>query len=347
MKRLLLVLFVVVVWLSLVTLTMAADRKSSGLLTIAAVGDIMMGSPEFLLPPKGGKDLLKPAFEALKADITFGNLEGALTGHPKRRKKSFYCFRTPPEYVANLTKAGFTALSLANNHAHDYGAVGYRETIRTLKKAGIVYSGPPGSVAKWTVKGRKLAMIAFAPYLHSNDLNKPKIAANMVRRLHKKGYLVIVSIHGGAEGSRATRTPRGREYAFGEDRGDLRAFARAVIDAGAGIVIGHGPHVLRGLEIYKGKLIAYSLGNFCTHGGFNLQGVNGLAAVLRAKISKRDGRFISGRIVPFYQARPGGPKKDPQQRAIKLMRRLTKQDFPDTGPIIEADGTVLPRRVKK
>src|SRR6185436_19838247 len=148
----------------------------------------------------------------------------------------------------------------------------------------------------------------------------------IVKDAASKHDLVIVSFHGGAEGPKADHVMPGRELYLGENRGDLRAFTHAVVDAGADLVIGHGPHVLRGLELYQGRLIAYSLGNFATYGRFSLSGTQAIGAILHVDLAA-DGSFVSGKILPTQQVDKGLPRKDPASRAIAMMSRLSQADF--------------------
>ena len=163
----------------------------------------------------------------------------------------------------------------------DFGIAGRESTKSTLDKLGIAHAGAPGTIAEKTVKGVKVGMIAFATAWHSHDLRKIADAVRVVSAAAKRYPVLIVSFHGGAEGRNAQRVPRRTEYFLRENRGNLRKFARAVIDAGADIVIGHGPHVVRGMEVYKDRLIAYSLGNFATY-GFILAGAYGYSYILEA-----------------------------------------------------------------
>jgi hypothetical protein len=112
------------------------------------------------------------------------------------------------------------------------------------------------------------------------------------------------------------------------------------VDAGADLVIGHGPHVVRGMERYRERLIAYSLGNFATYYGISVAGIKGIAPILRVTLDG-DGRFIEGEIVSTVQRRPAGPSIDPQQRALKLIRGLSLQDFGKPGLAFLEDGRVL------
>jgi poly-gamma-glutamate capsule biosynthesis protein CapA/YwtB (metallophosphatase superfamily) len=326
----------------------SSSRQAAEEITLAAVGDIMLGStwPDAsLLPPNDGANLLdevKPFLSS--ADIAFGNLEGpmidggtSLKCPPERA--NCYAFRVPTRYGRYLRDAGFDVMSLANNHALDFGAEGRLSSARTLDAVGIAHSGAVGDIARLTVRGKKIALIAFATYDTSYNLNKVEAAIKVVAELVATSDIVIVSFHGGAEGAARQRVPYGAEMFFGENRGDLRRFARAMIDAGADLVIGHGPHVVRGMEIYRNRLIAYSLGNFATYGRFNLTGPLGLSLVLRVRFAM-DGTFLGGKIIPVKQEKPGGPRLDPEGEIIPLVRQLSLQDFGASAAKVADDGTL-------
>ncbi|MGC3997807.1 MAG: CapA family protein [Anaeromyxobacter sp.] len=134
--------------------------------------------------------------------------------------------------------------------------------------------------------------------------------------------------------------PPGAEEFYGESRGDLRRFARTVIDAGAALVVGHGPHVVRGLELYRGHLIAYSLGNFATYAGMNLNGPGGITLVLQVTVAP-DGSFQAGKVYPAKQERPGGPRWDPDRQVIPILRTLSREDFGPDAVDVADDGTLL------
>lgn len=315
-------------------------------LQVAAVGDIMLGSdfPEERLPPDH-ISILEPVAATLReADIAFGNLEGVIQdgGDPVKKcssKKHCYLFRTPSRYVAQLKQAGFDVLNLANNHAKDFGEVGRDNTMALLNAAGIAHTGRDGDVAQLEVNGSKVAVIGFAPYLGSNNMLLIESAYGKIQALAKKNDIVIVSFHGGAEGDEFTRLPFGQEFFHGEDRGDVVAFSRMAVDAGADLVIGHGPHVPRALELYHDRLIAYSLGNFATYWGIKVSGLNGVAPILTATLD-RDGRFVTGKLTSARQLRPAGPLPDKAGTAVSVMRELTLADFPDTPLIIDKRGNI-------
>ena len=125
-----------------------------------------------------------------------------------------------------------------------------------------------------------------------------------------------------------------------EPRGDLRQWAHAVIDAGADAIVGHGPHVLRGIEFYRGRPIAYSLGNFLTYRGFNLEGPRGVTGVLQLELAP-DRRLIRARLVPMAQRPREGPAPDSTGAALDLVERLSQEDFGATAARIGPGGVIL------
>jgi hypothetical protein len=198
-----------------------------------------------------------------------------------------------------------------------------------------------GEVARLEVRGARIALVAFSVSAGTNDLRDIDGAARLVKGLKADADLVVVSFHGGAEGADRQHVPYGSEPFYGEDRGDLRAFTHAMVEAGADLVLGHGPHVIRGMEVYRGRLVAYSLGNFATYGGMNLAGPNGLTLVLEARLAK-DGTFVGGRVHPGRQEKPGGPRRDPAGTIVPVLRQLSREDFGATAVEVAEDGALSP-----
>jgi len=319
------------------------DSLFSDTVTIAAVGDIMMGScyPTSLLPPENGQGLFDDCREILKkADLAFGNLEGPLcdAGKPAKsaRKGRSYVFRTPASYAGNLALAGFDVMSLANNHANDFGSGGSLSTRKALALAGISCSGKDGPTAEFNIRGIKIGLIALSVGSPPRSIIYPAEALKEIALLAHKYDILIVSVHGGGEGKSALHIKDAPEKYLNEPRGHLVKFAHDAIDHGADLIIGHGPHVPRAMEVYQERLIAYSLGNFCTYGGMNLSGESGYAPLLWAELDNQ-GKYLSFQVHSFIQARPGGPKCDQLDRASELMRKLSKQDFPQSHPYQEND----------
>jgi hypothetical protein len=344
---------------------------------LAFVGDINLGTETLPdgVPPDSGRGLLDRAQPSLRGDLVVGNFEGVLadTGTsvkclvkltPKEQRRrdrlrkrmkadtlppatrpNCYAFRTPTLLAPRLVEAGFTHMNLANNHANDLGPAGRASTEQTLEGLGVRLYGPLGRITLDTIrKGDSLttvALVGFTTYPYAYNLLDIERSAAVVDSIRPLVDLLVVTFHGGAEGIRALRTGEAAESLGHEPRGDLRRWARAVIDAGADGVIGHGPHVLRGMEFYRGRLIAYSLGNFATYRGFNLTGPLGITGVLQLEFSG-DRTLRAARLVPMKQIPRQGPRPDPDSTAIHLVRRLSAEDFGATGAVILDSGEIAP-----
>jgi hypothetical protein len=318
-------------------------------LQIIGVGDIMMGTNfpnESYLPPAGGQHLLDDVSAILSsADVTFGNLEGVLLDEGGVQKycknpKLCYLFRSPNAYAANLKAAGFDVLSTANNHAGDFGNEGRTNTMNLLDSLGFHHAGQLSRpYTTFMIEGMKYGFAAFSPNTGTMSIHDIPNATAIIQHLDSIADVVIVSFHGGAEGNKYQHVTRKTETFYGENRGNVYRFAHALVDAGADIIFGHGPHVTRAVEVYKNRFIAYSLGNFCTYARFNLSGDNGLAPIINVQTSS-NGKFLQAQVTPIIQFRPGGPKIDPQKRVIRKLQELTKKDFPEVPIRIDDNGVI-------
>ena len=331
---------------------MAAQRAAElacARITVAAAGDIMLGTdfPENRLAADDGRSLLADVTSVFSsADIAFGNLEGVLLdgGEPVKTCKdpsACYLFRSPTRYADHLAKAGITVVSLANNHARDFGEAGRTASMAALDSVGVRHSGRIGDIATWPNGKIKAALIAFSPFTNSYPMLDLNVARNEIANLHETYDIVIVSFHGGAEGVDAAHIPFTSETYYGENRGNVVEFSHAMIDAGADLVIGHGPHVPRAIEIYNNRLIAYSLGNFATYFGISISAEKGLAPLLVATLDG-NGQFISGEFVSAIQKRPFGPRLDESDRAYERIWELTEQDFAGGGIRFQNGGSFFP-----
>lgn len=311
-------------------------------ISIIGTGDIMMGTnyPFNALPPDDGKYIFDDVKEILSdADFTIGNFEGTLLnsgGTPKECERCI-AFRTPVHYAKYLKDAGFDAMNLANNHSNDMGALGKKSTKETLSSYEIKYFGlNEYPVDTLFYKNIKIGLIGFA---RNHHLNSPDIASKMVEEFKKSVDIVIVSVHSGSEGLSALHVPKKVEYYGDEMRGDIYGFSHKLIDSGADLILGHGPHVPRAIELYKNRLIVYSLGNFCTYAKFPLYVAQGFAPIIKLFINKQ-GEFLSGKIISAKQINRGIPVIDKNNNTAILMRNLTLKDFPDTGIEITEDGEI-------
>lgn len=320
-------------------------------LTIIGVGDIMLGtdypSPNYLHPSKSCSPVLKNVLPLLKdADVTFGNVEGVFAGDKGKAKHcnnpdQCYVFRMPVEYVDCIVDAGFNLVSVANNHVNDFGYDGRKNTAKVLTEAGLSFAGfkdSPYTITK--INGVKYGLAAFAPHSGTADSRNISEVKAIVAKLDTLADITIVSFHAGAEGKNHQHITRQTEFFYGYNRGNVYQFAHAAIDAGADVVFGHGPHVTRAMELYKNRLICYSLGNFATYRRFNLSGPNGIAPMVKVYTNK-SGDFHKAQIVPIFQEGPGIPKVDPQNRVVHKLQELTAADFPEGKLRIEDDGMVF------
>lgn len=321
-------------------------------LRLVFTGDINLGTRtlENGLPPDSGRRLFAGVDSLLKGDLVIGNFEGVLSDSGESAKcapKSTHCyaFATPTWLAARLRDAGFTHLNQANNHANDYGVDARIETASILRNLGLTPYGPVDMFAITPVEKdgqfMLVGVVGFATYPHAYNLLDLAGSAEIIREVRPLVDVLLVTFHGGKEGKAAVRTPSAPEFLVREPRGNLRKWARVVIDAGADLVVGHGPHVLRGVEFYRGRPIFYSLGNFVTYRGFNLEGPLGLTTALQVDLDAQGG-YVGARMPSLVQLPDslGGTQPDTGLGALKLLRRVTRLDFPLTGARFGDDGTV-------
>jgi hypothetical protein len=314
----------------------AAGRVYAGK-PVAAIPD-----PATLIPP------LVPIFAG--ADVALLNVEGAIgegAAPSKCRPGSKLCFaiRQPPGTEQALRAVAPQAMvigNVANNHARDAGPVGFAETRRRLTGAGVLVTGADSIATPVPVgPGDTIGVLGFSSGNQPSVLDLAAVRRHVARAVAQYGR-VIVTMHIGAEGAKARRTPDQLEIFAGERRGNSVAFARAASEAGASMVIGHGPHVLRGIEWVGRTLVAHSLGNLLTYGAFTMTGYNGRAAVLCATL-EGDGSVTNAVAHPTKQVPPGIVSADADSLALRDLRELSMLDFPRSGAVIGADGSVTRR----
>ena len=326
----------------------AAPPVLNDTVTLSGVGDVIMGSAPGNLPPNDGAGFFDPVKQALASDLVMGNLETPLTEPTPFSKcgsppvTGCFQFSVPPSYANHLRDAGFQVLSLANNHTNDMGSQGLTSTRDALTAAGLQHTGGVDQITNVTVKGIKVAVLGFSVYSWGANLNNIAAAANLVRKADEDADLVLIQMQGGAEGADETHVKPGHEVFLGEDRGDLLAFSHAVIDAGADVVFGHGPHVMRGMEFYKGRLIAYSLGNFCGYRVLSTAGFLGVGGVLKVTL-KKDGTWVAGTLVATEMVNGGIAVPDPDLRALAFVGGLSREDFGANAAVVStSDGAITP-----
>lgn len=317
-------------------------------LTLALTGDVMMGTtyPDTALPYRMGAYLFRDTKAILqRADVAAGNLEGTLCDGCESRKKVSkisYAFSTPVAMSGLLKAAGYDFMSLANNHSFDFGLAGLRQTTHTLDSLGISYAGIEGQCETAIIarRGLKIGFCAFGHNAYTVKHTDSLKVFSVINRLRPLVDVLVVSFHGGAEGAKESHLPYGKEVFLEEHRGYIRDFAHYCIDLGADVVYGHGPHVVRCMEVYKQRFIAYSLGNFCTPKGINVKGISGYAPVVEVKVDEK-GRFLRGKVHPFVQQWGVGPRTDRKGLVINQLRRLNAADVPQSEAYMDAKGNIL------
>jgi hypothetical protein len=295
-------------------------------LRFTAVGDVTMGS-EKRLPADGGRSLFALVKDSLQAnaDVTFANLETVVGDDLGSSYKKRFFFGVPARFAGALKDAGIDVVSIANNHAGDYGERGRAATRQALQQHDIEFAGPVATTT-WEHRGLRVGLIAFSTSPAGYRVQDVAAARQLVAGLASSQDITIVSMHGGAEGRDAVHVPNGSETFMGENRGNLRAFTHAGIDSGADLVVGHGPHVLRGMEVYRDRLIAYSLGNFSSHGNFNLRGDSGVSVILNTTLGP-NGEVLDAELTPVVLEGRGRPRVDRRGRGVSQVRERSEQDF--------------------
>lgn len=331
-----------------VTPPAAVEPEPPAALQLAAVGDIMLGgsaAPElrregYAYPFALVQSILR------QADVVFGNLEGPLTDAGQAAPDKRYVFRSPPAKVAPaLATAGFTVMSLANNHTMDYGVEGLKQTMAALDEVGIQHAGAGMNLQQ----ARRPALVRSGDYIlgflaysltfpesfwaqgqspgtafgHGDHIRADVAAAR------EQADVVVVSFHWGREA-----TTELRDY--------QSELAHAAIDSGATVVLGHHPHILQGIEHYKHGIIFYSLGNF-VFGSYSRKATRSIIALVNLQGAK----VSEVRLIPVnvdnielvFQ-----PQPLVGEQANEVIAELTRLSKPLSTTIIGVNGVGLVQR---
>ena len=321
----------------------ATAPKPTGTVTLSAVGDTMLGYAGTLAPdPDTYFDGVR---RQITGDIRFANMEGTLTnltsGKCGANSTACYEFRVPPSWARYFKHAGFTIVSNANNHAFDFWQAGLDDTVTALDRDGLAHTGRTREITYLHVHGLTVAFIGVASYPNTGPLNDYPAARRLIQAADRHADIVVVAMHAGAEGVAAEHLTGRDEIYEGENRGNPEAFAHMAIDAGADLIIGYSPHVLRAMQVYHRRLIAYSLGNFAGYHNFTTEGALGISGILHVKLAA-DGRFLSGRLVSTVLAGAGRPELDPTAQGAALVEQLSREDLGSRGARLSADGAISP-----
>ncbi|MDH4140840.1 MAG: CapA family protein, partial [Coriobacteriia bacterium] len=293
-------------------------------ITVSAVGDMIFDRKvKELVRSKGGAaPLARVATLLSKADVTVGNLESPLSDSGTKLADKDVTFRGDPRGVEGLAASGFDFVSLANNHVLDYGAEALEDTIALLDENGVGHAGAGADRdAAWEpavleIDDTTVAFLSFSHILPAGfiatskksglaagrtDMNAVEEAIEVAKKSHD---YVLVSFHWGVE--------------YVDDaNADQVKDARRAIDAGADMVLSHHPHVIQGIEFYKGGLIAYSLGDFVFD---HYSRKTGEAFILNASLGPRGVRDVS--VTPVYLDSTGAPDVVTGSQAKTVLQRL-------------------------
>lgn len=344
-----------------------ASRVEGGGVRVCAGGDVTLGTnldtgwtrpmsewlrrPVQALPDPAA--ILRPLRPLVRdADIVLVNVEGAIGSGPVEKPKcepdvhGCFALRQPPSAAAalrGLSPHGQVVGNLANNHARDAGERGFERTVALLERAGVHVTGIDTLATPVVTRGGDT--VAFLGFSTSTGPDPRDLEAvrRYVARAARRYPLLVVTMHLGAEGRSAQRTRDTTEVYFEERRGNPVSFAHAAADAGARLVVGHGPHVVRALEWRNESLIAYSLGNLVTYGPFNLREPLNRGAILCSILDRKRG-VVEAHLRPTKQRAPGRVSADRSSRAVILADSLARLDFPDSGAVLLTEAVVRRRR---
>lgn len=301
-------------------------------ITVIALGDNRLSKG---LIQTHHQDLAEIYFNA---DLVYANFEGVLDEDKPQR--NLLSFNMPFSAADILKRMGVNAVNLANNHVMDFGAEGYANTYQYLKSKDFYLSGFNDHGTQVKIRDKKVRIIGFS-FDAPNNVTQLEQVKELIHSL--RDDIIIVSAHMGGENSRGYLIPSGEEYFDGQKRGDVVKFSHACIDAGADLVLGHGPHVLRKVELYKNKLILYSLGNFI----FDYPGAekSRFSPGIAMKIYlKGNGDFKKAECMS-YALIQGVPHNDIRQRAYALIQRLSQVEK-DNQLVFQKNGTIIKGAIK-
>ncbi|MCW2922566.1 MAG: CapA family protein [Thermoleophilia bacterium] len=299
-------------------------------------GDIVVGS-HYGLPPNGGRDQFSFVDQLLRApELMIGNYEGTLSrGGASRCSGGPLCFifQAPPERARNLRDAGFDVMNLANNHGLDKGADARRQTVAALARVGIASAGLPGRVTIVRVQDTNVGIVGMSPYPGTTNMRSSTEIFALVADARRRADVVVVAMHAGLEGAAGAHVPHGADYGT-----DTRGATHTAIDAGADVVFGSGPHVVRGIERYRDRYIVYSSGNFAGWHNFGIGGLTAQSGVVRMTFDYR-GRPTAAAWDGVILRGPGIPHVDRSGDVVRRVAALSREDFGRRGVRFTRDGS--------
>lgn len=312
-----------ILWAEAPTGVFVAPRHTPTAITIGWVGDMV---------PNQDVEYNETVFlgvesQLQKPDLMIGNLEGTFA-LPDRTTKCVYlstmchAFAGDPSFAYALRAAGFDFVSLVNNHSYDFMREGLEDTETVLKEAGIPFVSPTQPTASITIKDKRIGILGLSSTEPAQTINDYDFITGQVMALKQTNDFVIVIFHGGAEGADKTAVPGTNEYVGSEDRGNVELMARTAIDAGADLILGSGPHVLRKIEVYNRGVIAYSLGNFVGSGKLTTTGILGISGIMTATLEERTPTTYD--FTSIQLSRDGVPSLDFLNQGEQLITSLSQ-----------------------
>ncbi len=299
------------------------SSQSTHELTIGWVGDMVPADIDF-----NTRAFSNVSRELSLPDLMIGNLEGTFA-HEDRLDKCRYilsmchAFRGDPNFADELQNAGFDFVNLVNNHAYDYGDEGLTDTEAELDRVGIPYISPTKPTTSITIKNTRIGILGLSSTEPAQTITDYDFITEKVQELKENNDIVIVIFHGGAEGSTRTAVTGETEYMGTENRGNVQLVAHTAIDAGADLVLGSGPHVLRKIETYKGKTTAYSLGNFVGgNNSLNTTGILGVSGIFSAQFENN--METAHDFLSVQLSGSGVPSVDEMDRGRDLIEELSR-----------------------
>jgi hypothetical protein len=308
---------------------------------VQIMGDTMLGSKNNNLTQM--ENFFTPVDSILKNKeiINIVNLEGVISGKDYTPKCSSgnTCVTFNMNSVATkvLFDNNINVANLANNHSMDFGLLGRKDTLMNLINYKI---SPVGTddfpVAKFHIENKSFAIIGASPHHNTVSIFDTEHLSSLIHQYKSQGNIVIITAHIGREGANAYHVEDKDEIFLGQDRGNPIKLAHEMIDLGADAFLAHGPHVMRPLEIYKNRIIAYSLGNFMTYGTFNLAGNSAYGGILNVQFND-DGSFNSGHFFATEQTKSLNPKLwqkgniiEPSEKSFIFLKTITNEHQPNT-----------------
>ena len=323
-------------------------NDTSTVIDIIGVGEMVLGSNyegETWLPKNKDIFFQDVKKQLTEADVTVGSLEGPIgsscgTGKICNDPSNCFNFRMPIFAATALKEAGFDFVNLANNHSLDLGYGALDSTRAYLKMNNICFAGmKPDSFSIIERKGVKIGFTAFSSMNNCYSTLDTLQIKSIIKEAHKKTDIVIAFFDAGIEGNGGRHVTRQDEIFFGRNTGNIYKIAHTAIDAGADVVYSVGTHVLRAVEIYKGKFISYSCGNFCVYGNIYNKGYCGITSMSKVSL-KKNGSLVKAQIIPVKLDYHGVPMIDSIKEALSVLNQLMREDFPEYDTYIDSNGFV-------